>query len=84
MRTAYTPEAKPVILTVYRNIWWCEWCWSVASKYLKMMQANYVAMLLAVANVVKLFRCNYVTISPTSIKIIGKYAAIGINYAPKL
>ncbi len=36
-----------------------------------------------VANVIKPFQCNYVAIGVTSVKIIGKYAASGVNYAPK-
>ncbi len=34
-----------------------------------------------VANVIKLFRRNYVAISITLVKIIGKYATRGVNYA---
>ncbi len=34
-----------------------------------------------VANVIKLFLRNYVAIGVTSVKIIEKYAASGVNYA---
>jgi hypothetical protein len=36
-----------------------------------------------VANVIKLFPRNYIAISVTSVKIIGKYAASGLNYTHK-
>jgi hypothetical protein len=32
-------------------------------------------------NAIKLFQRNYVAIVITSVKIIGKYAACGVNYA---
>ncbi len=35
----------------------------------------------SVANVIKLFQCNFVAIGVTSVKIIGKYSASGVNYA---
>jgi hypothetical protein len=35
----------------------------------------------AVANVIELFGRNYVAISVTSVKIIGKHATSGVNYA---
>jgi hypothetical protein len=38
-------------------------------------------MVTPVANVVKLFWRNYIAIGITSVKIIGKYAASGINDA---
>ncbi len=40
-------------------------------------------ILTPVANVIKLFWCNYIAIGITSVKIIGKYAASGVNYAQK-
>ncbi len=35
------------------------------------------------ANVIKPFGCNHVAINVTSVKIIGKYAASGVNYVYK-
>ncbi len=39
------------------------------------------AILTSVENVIKVFLCNYIAITVTSVKIIGKYAASGVNYA---
>jgi hypothetical protein len=36
------------------------------------------------ANIIKLFRHNYIAIGVTSVKTIGKYAASGVNYTKKV